>query len=146
MGEPFSTVAAAIALVGTVVKASKSTKAFIDSIRGAPRSVNALSGNVGSLTDVLETLETLLRGLDSRRFPEQARLARILHAPLVNCKTALQDIEKELAPFVKQDNNAKTSKWKAFRFAYREKDVLALQRILESSQHSLDSAVTVVNL
>lgn len=147
MAEPFSTVAAAISLAGTVLKISKATKHFIDGIQGAPRSVEALSGYISNLLNILETLEKFLLSLDGRRYPEQARIVHILQSPLENCKDALNDIENELTPFVKSAKGTKMSKWKKVLWsAYREKDVLALQRILQSSQHSLDSAVLVVNL
>ena len=146
MAEPFSTVAAAIALAGTVVQMSKTTKEFIWGIQQAPRSVSALSGNIDSLTQILETLSLFLQNLDHCRYPEQARLVNILNYPLNNCKVALEDIEKELKPFVRPLHKARLTKWKSFQFTFREKNMLALQRMLRSSQHSLDSAVAVVNL
>ena len=67
MAEPFSTVVGALTLVGAVLKLSKTTRDFVDTIQGAPRAVSALSGDVSSVTEVLATLDNFLRGLHDRR-------------------------------------------------------------------------------
>ena len=146
MAEPLSTAAAAVALVGTVLKLSKTAKEFVDGIQKAPESVGALSQDVASLIEVLITLEKFLQGLDERRQQDQVRVAQVFHKPLLNCKDALQKIETGISPFVKLNKGSNQSNWKWFTWPYREREMIALQRRLLSSQQSLNSAIAVVNL
>lgn len=146
MAEPFSTAAAAVALVGTVLTLSKTAKEFVDGIQGAPQSVGAISEDVTSLTEVLVSLENFLQGLDGRRQHDQVQVAQVLYKPLRNCKDALQHIKTGISPFVKSDRGRNQRRWKRLVWAYREKEMVALQRRLLSSQQSLSSAIAVVNL
>ena len=147
MAEPFSTVAAAIALAGAVLKVSKTAKNFVDGIQGAPSSVKALSGDVSSLIEVLALLEQYLRDLQGRRQQvEQARIASVLKVPLENCRKSLNAVETYLGPFVKHDKSSMSGKWKGIAWSYREKEMMGLQRSLLSSQQVLNSAIAVVHL
>lgn len=59
---------------------------------------------------------------------------------------SLNDIKRDIEPFVKLLSGTNTRKWKAFVWTFRETDVIALQRASVSSQSLLDSAVAVVSL
>ena len=73
-----------------------------------------------------------------------------LKLPLDHCNKALEDVDRELKPDVKLIEGDKGSRWRATRAAflwkYREKDMIALQRNLGSSQAMLDSAIHVVHV
>ncbi|MCJ1243308.1 hypothetical protein MMC30_000505 [Trapelia coarctata] len=146
MADPLSITSGVFALVMSALQAAQQTKAFIDGIRGAPRAVHALSSDLAALSNVLGTLENFLQNINNGRNPNQARLVGILQSPLNNCMKSLHDIKGEIEPFVKPLSGISTSKWKAFVWTFREKDVIALQRSLMSSQSLLDSAVAVVTL
>ena len=146
MAEPFSAVAAGITLVGTVLRLSKTVMEFGARIQGAPQSVSALSTDITSLTGVLITLENFLQGLDGRRQHNQVLITQLLRGPLFNCQHVLQDIESSLIPFIKSPKGLIRSKWKGLRWAYRERDILAVQRRLSYYQQLLNSAIAVVHL
>ena len=146
MADPFSTIAGAIGLAGGVVKLSKAIIDFISSIQGAPRTVKALSAKIASITETLNTLESFLQELDNRRFPDLSQMTKIIQLPLQNCEDVLQDVKKELGPFVKSEGDPGTPKWKSIKFAYWEKDILSLERLLSSCEVSLTTALTAINL
>ena len=146
MADPLTITGGVFGLVMSVYQAAQVTKAFIDGIRGAPRAVLALSSDLAALANVLGTLENFLQNINRGRNPNQDRLVAILQSPLNNCMKSLSDIRRDIEPFVKPLSGTGTSKWKAFVWTFRERDVMALQRTLISSQSLLDSAVAVVTL
>jgi len=146
MADPLSITTGVFTLVLSALQAAQQTKAFIEGIRGAPRAVNALLSDLAALSNVLGTLENFLKNENQSRSPNKARIVVVLQSPLNNCMKSLNDIKREIEPFVKPLSGTNTSKWKAFIWTFREKDIIALQRALVSSQSLLDSAVAVVSL
>ena len=60
MADPFSILTGVISILGAALKTCQSTEDFIKGIRGAPKAVAKLSGDVAALREVLKTLEALL--------------------------------------------------------------------------------------
>jgi hypothetical protein len=135
-----------LSLVGAALQGAQTTKAFIDGIRGAPRAVNALSSDLASLTNVLETLKNYMNHIDQRKNPELATITAVLQAPLDSCVEALNNVKREIEPFVSRLSGSNSSKWKAFMWTFREKDIIVLQQALLNCQSSLNGAVAVVTL
>ena len=151
MTDPFSIVAGAISLIGATLKTSEVAIVFINGIRGAPRAVNALSYDVVNLQQVLKSLQDLLSGRDSHRNATLVNFIPKLKLPLEYCMKALEDLDRELKPYVRLVHNGSGSRWRRtlrtiFLWKYRETKVMSLQRNMVSAQSVLDSAVQVVHL
>lgn len=150
MADPFSSLASAITMVGAALKTSEVTRDFIKGIRSAPQAVTSLSSDMTALREVLKTLEGLLSNREGPRNAVLICMTPMLQQPLNQCMKALDDVQRELRPYVKTTDSESRSRWRtlgaSFRWRYREKDVLSLQRNLTNSQSVLDSAVGFAHL
>jgi hypothetical protein len=144
--EPLSITTGILCLVGTAIKGARTTKSFIDGIRGAPQAVSALSQDLAALADVLETLQNFLNSIDKQRNPQQALDTGKLQKPLNSCVKAMNSIKKEVQPFIVRKAGSSCYTWKSMLFTFREKDFTVLQRTLGKSQTSLTNAVAIVIL
>ncbi len=148
MTDPFSILVGAVGLAGVALKVAQTTEDFVKGIKGAPQAVQSLSDEISSLREVLKSLDALLgNDRDRQRNNDLAHLSPVLMPPLNYCRKSLDDVDEGLRPFVKPlDRSASASKWRAFNWKYRERDVITLRRNLNNSQVMLSTAVQAVSL
>src|SRR2546421_230266 len=115
-----------IGTAGIALHSARRVYELAADIKGAPESVHNVSREVKALSNALEMLQTMLRTFQE---PEQLKMVPMLQTPLDNCVEILHDIEIKIKPHVKAQAGG-LNVWKGFVWAFREKDILAMQNAL----------------
>lgn len=130
-----------IGTAGIALHSARRIYELVSDIKGAPAAIHNVAGDVKALSDVLETLQTILHTLEQ---PGQLKIVPILQKPLDNCVETLHDIEIEIKPHVKAQAG-RFNVWKGFVWAFREKDILALQNRLSAHKATLDVSIAIAD-
>ena len=144
MADPLSITFGVIGTIAVIVRSTIQLKTFIDSIEGAPVVISSFSTDLGSLSTILQNLETTIRDPDFAQVETRARVIGFIDEPLKNCNEVLNQIIQKLLPFVKV--GAEKSKWRLFRWAFREKDFRDAKLLLLAHKSSLEIALSTTNL
>jgi hypothetical protein len=146
MADPLSISAGVIGTLAFALHSARRTISFIDSIRGAPTVIRALSTDLHTLEHVLGTLGELLNHPDFRDNPRRLDFVALLRDPLQLCTATLDSILGRLKPYTWPTGDARTSKWRGFSWFLHEKDIISLQKTLTNHKASLEIAIAVANL
>ena len=130
-----------IGTAGIALHSARRVYELVADIRGAPEAVHNVSRDVNALSNALEMLQTMLRTFQE---PEQLKMVPMLQTPLDNCVEILHDIEIKIKPHVKAQAG-RLNVWKGFVWAFREKDILAMQNTLLVHKQSLDIAISIAD-
>jgi hypothetical protein len=139
MADPFSIIGLVGSSLGGIIKA----KEWLDGIRRAPQSIQALSVELRAIESLLRELGTLLNSFNSATRDQAGRLVR---DAVRNCEAMLRQIDVLLRPFVTVDSDTSIATWKRFAFTFRESDITPLRREMESCKQTLNMAINCANL
>jgi hypothetical protein len=131
-----------IGLVASSLNGIIKTKEWIDSIRRAAQSIQALSVDLRTIERLLAELGSLLKNADKETRDNASRLVR---DAVNNCEDVSRQIDKVLRPFVTSDGGS-VSTWKRLAFNFRESDVLHLQREMAACKQTLNMAIGCATL
>jgi hypothetical protein len=143
--DPVSITFGVIGTAGVTLHSARRVYELISGIRGAPSAVDNLSRDVQALGNALESLHTVLSNVDPHKRTVQYQMMPTLRKPLDNCTATLLDLETKIRPYVKRSSDGRMAVWRGFMWAFREKDVMALQNILLSHKQSLDIAISIAD-
>jgi Fungal N-terminal domain of STAND proteins len=145
MADPLSMVAAVLAITKLGISSALQVKGFIEGIQGAPRSITATSKDINALHGALHAVADFLSS-SSFDSSVQSQLVILLKPPVENCLQVLREIENAVRPFTKPLRSGRGSKWRGFVWNFRERDIVAHQRVLTSYKSSLEIALSMGNL
>jgi hypothetical protein len=144
--DPISITTSAIGTAAVALHSARRVNDFIGGIQGAPRAVSALSKDLQALKNVLETLNALVNHVHLSGGTARSDFIPLLKPPLENCTTVLESIILAVKPYTKPSGEPKTSKWRGFAWAFREREVVMLQKTLMDYKMSLDIAISAASL
>ena len=144
MADPASITFGVIGVVAVAVRSTVQLKIFIDSIEGAPAAINAFSTDLGSLSSVLQNLQTTIKDPSFGSPETRTLICQQLDPPLENCVKVLEQTSKKLQPFVKP--GAAKSRWRPFRWSFREKEFSDARILLLAHKSALEIALSTANL
>lgn len=135
MADPFSI----IGLVMTTLKTTSSTKAFVETIYRAPRSIKSLSDELSIIEGLLRRLGHIVKSADEQE------MHQLLAKPIAACEKVSTELKMLIKPYIKTGAGG-TTVWGRFAFGFKESKVLLLQRDMESCKQTLTVALESVNL
>lgn len=148
MPEPLLTLICGVsAIVSNAWKISKDLYELIDGIKNAPTHISAISGDLQGLYMVLGVLQGLLPSLDVNQLHRGLiPIFESLHLNMDNCFATLIETFKKLIRYTTVTGEVKMSKWVAFRWQFKEKDIGLLRGHLAAYKMTVNLALATANL
>ena len=125
-----------IGLVATALQASTTVYDLIKGAKDAPQDVQEILRESTAVHNFLLILKKYLDNVQE----VAADIEGGLRLPLENTELALRELAETVKPFI----DAKTFKWRSFKWVFKQKEIDGLKRELKNSQATLSMAISII--